>query len=440
MNQIKEILEEMETQAKWRGMQEEFPFFLRGYAIFREIGSTPIEAIENATVGLDSTRKILNPLILKFRENGIETKRLIEFALGSKNDFIIRGMRLVALNIESGESPASVMNFSKEMLNEQKLKNQEKNSSSSIFTLAFVSIVCMVPVLMFLGSVLISQINPNNDIPSLEIIIGLIIPIISTGFLLGSKIVIPKSRIAREVEIIPLDFLLITPTIISVLFIKDWSWIAISIAIIALLVMNIRKREIDYEETEEEIFASILGITSIPKTTNLEQILRIVAQESKGGFKREITKTMNQIDLRISPIKALVDMERALKSKLFRKLSNGLLNCQKIGSFEKIGLIIDDIVESRTIERERRSQISMQKYTIYASMIISPIILKSVIELLGKITQNNTNGFENMARSGLFLMVFFACQMIMILEQRESAKYQNTLLFGILTQLIFYLS
>jgi hypothetical protein len=188
----------------------------------------------------------------------------------------------------------------------------------------------------------------------------------------------------------------------------------------------------------DEIFNAILGITSVPKTLNLEQILRVVQRESKGLFRKEMDRCIKQIDASIAPIKALVDLERKVNHTTMSKFAQGILICQKIGNFEKLGLVIDDILESRSIERERRNQISMQKYTIYASLLISPIILKNIIGIISKISQNGESDAQ-LAIAQIFVSVFFGIVLISLLNQKEKDKYRDIVVFGILAQVIFFI-
>jgi hypothetical protein len=78
----------------------------------------------------------------------------------------------------------------------------------------------------------------------------------------------------------------------------------------------------------------------------------------------------------------------------------------------------------------------MQKYTIYASLLISPIILKSIIGIISKISQNG-EGNAQVAVAQIFISVFFGIILISLLNQKEKDKYRDILIFGIISQAIF---
>lgn len=436
---ISSIIKKIKKNLEMKEIEEEFPFFIRSYAIFREIGVSSTEALENACFGLEKIRKMIMPIIRSIKEEGVNGKRIIQMGAEYESEILIKGFRLIALNIESGESTQSLMNFSKELLNEEKLKNQERNSKSSIITLAFVSVVCIAPVLIFLGSTLLREIDPKSQI-NMEIVVGLIIPIISVTFIFFAKSVIPKSNSRTNIEIKIEDLIIIAPVSIILLLAKQWTIFGVGLSIgLSILVRILRRKEIEENENmAQEIFSSVLGITSVPKTLNLEQILRIVQKESNGAFRKEMDKCIKQIDAGIAPIKALIDLERGVKQTTMSRLAQGLLICQKIGSFEKLNLVIDDIIESRTLERERRNQISMQKYTVYASLMISPIILKNIIGIISKISKNSQEN-TNIAIAQIFTGVFFGILLVSILNQREGEKYRDIVIFGIITEMIFYI-
>lgn len=436
---INQAIKRIRKDIERREIEEEFPYFIRSYAVFREIGVNSIEALENASFGLDKIRKICAPIILNLKEEGVNSRRIIQIGAEYESEILIKGFRLIALNIESGENANALINFSKELLNEEKLKNQERNSKSAIFTLAFVAVVCIAPVLIFLGSTLLKEINPKNQI-EIGIVVGAILPIISMIFVFFAKVVIPKNNSRKNIEFKPEDLIIIAPVLVITIIAKEWIIFAVGISLIlTLLIRSIKENEIAAnEEMGDEIFNSILGITSVPKTLNLEQILRVVQRESRGLFRKEMDRCIKQIDASIAPIKALVDLERKVNHATMSKFAQGLLICQKIGNFEKLGLVIDDILESRSIERERRNQISMQKYTIYASLLISPIILKNIIGIISKISQNGESNAQ-IAIAQIFISAFFGIVLISLLNQKEKDKYRDIVVFGILTQAIFFI-
>lgn len=437
---IQKIIERLRKNIEKREIEGEFPFFIRSYAIFREIGVNSIESLENACFGLEKIRKLLSPVILNLKEEGVNSRRIIQIGSEYESEILIKGFRLIALNIESGENTSSLMSFSKELLNEEKLKNQERNSKSAILTMAFVSVVCIAPVLIFLGSTLIKEIDPKNSI-NVEVVVGVIVPIISLIFIFFAKNIIPKNNSRRKIEIETMDLVIIVPTVLAVIFASEWIplGIGISLGLSGLMILFKGGKITAKEDMADEIFSAILGITSVPRTLNLEQILRIIKRESRGQFGREMDRCIKQIDATITPIKALIDLEREVREEIMSKMTQGLLICQKIGSFEKLNLVIDDIIESRALERERRNQISMQKYTIYASLIISPIILKNIISIISKISQNNQSN-ANIALAQIFISVFFGILLICILNQKEKEKYRDIVIFGIISELIFVIA
>jgi pilus assembly protein TadC len=434
---IDSIIKKIKKDVEMREIEQELPFFIRSYAVFREIGVDSIEALENASFGLEKMRKVCEPVILNLKKEGINGKRIIEIGTAYESEVLIRGFRLIALNIESGESASTLMNFSKELLNEEKLKNQERNSKSALFTLAFVAVVCIAPVLVFLGSTLLREIDPKSQI-NIEVMVGAIFPIISMAFVFFAKLIIPKNNSQRKVKFKMQDLIIIAPVAIITIVAKEWIVFAVGISLILTLILRLLKEnEIRTDdEIGDEIFSAVLGITSIPKTMNLEQILRIVQRESRGKFRKEMERCIKQIDAGISPTKALIDLEKQVQHPSLSKFTEGLLICQKIGNFEKLNLVIDDIIEARSIERERRNQISMQKYTIYASLLISPIILKSIIGIISKISQNG-EGNAQVAVAQIFISVFFGIILISLLNQKEKDKYRDILIFGIISQAIF---
>jgi len=147
-----------------------------------------------------------------------------------------------------------------------------------------------------------------------------------------------------------------------------------------LLKFEKRKREI-----EEAVPDVLLQAASLPNNANFSNIAEYLARQNFGALSREFEKARVEISKGASVQEALRNISKRCRSSIVERMAR--LLTQGFESGADLSLVFretaEDLIETRTILRERKAALTVQKLTLlFAGALIVPLVLGLLVGLV----------------------------------------------------------
>ena len=143
-------------------------------------------------------------------------------------------------------------------------------------------------------------------------------------------------------------------------------------------------------ELEQELPSALLQIASYPPQTPFEKIIEDLSDGNRQ-VNKEFSKILSSINAGESVGAALDASKRATKSRLFERSLELLSSAYETGadlsnSFKEIA---EYALELSSIEKDRKSTLAIQKYTLLAAVFLVPALIAIVFALVAKLDSSS---------------------------------------------------
>lgn len=143
-------------------------------------------------------------------------------------------------------------------------------------------------------------------------------------------------------------------------------------------------------ELEQELPSTLLQIASYPLQTPFEKIIEDLS-EGNRQVNKEFHKILSAVNAGDSVGVALENSRRKTKSKLFGRSLELLASAYETGadlstSFKEIA---EYSLELSSIEKDRKSTLAIQKYTLIAAVFLVPALVSIVFALVAKLDSSS---------------------------------------------------
>ncbi len=143
-------------------------------------------------------------------------------------------------------------------------------------------------------------------------------------------------------------------------------------------------------ELEQELPSALLQIASYPPQTPFEKIIEDLSDGNRQ-VNKEFSKILSSINAGESVGAALDASKRETKSRLFERSLELLSSAYETGadlsnSFKEIA---EYALELSSIEKDRKSTLAIQKYTLLAAVFLVPALIAIVFALVAKLDSSS---------------------------------------------------
>lgn len=375
------MMPRMEVRRIEGRIESELPWFLRGLGMLVELGIPFGRALEFAAEGRikDEISAVLEQT---GRGMGLQAA-LSSFGNRHRSLGIKRAVSQLCLCYESGSNGREILKIGEDMLAIQKHRLKEFSSKSALIGLLFIMTSIVIPT-FFLVYASAGNYAFGSTLSEGEIAIAMLVlfPMMSVFVLFLSRGMMPEGMEEKK-----FDYVVLTPAAITVaggVLFPGWLAVFLGAGIISGAVMAARTypREREMEEIEGRLPDAILSIGSLPKSSGIEDIFRIIEKGGFGALSKEAEVCGKQLGMNVRSAMVLEDLWKRNKSLALRRAAMFIQRMVETSSLDRMGMLADDMIASAEIARERARMFSMQKYTLILGAVLMPLIMGMMIDLL----------------------------------------------------------
>jgi len=328
--------------------------------------------------------------ILNKNNEGIPIKSsLASFARKYNSNKIKRAIAQLLSAYEHGSKGNEIIRIGDELLSIQMHEMKEYSSRAALFGLLFIVCAVIVPTFFIVISIMGKQAFGFN-ISKENFILGflVLIPLVNILILLFSRITSPPNLMEKKqtIDPIPLLFGLVLAGLLLLNIFQLWMLLPI-LVLFGIYGYLEYKKEKQTEEIEEELPDAMMALASIPKGSGIEQLFRNISRGNFGILSKEFEKSVKQFEAKVKTSRVISDLGERVDSLIFKRTVR-IMNCiLESGSYTVFNEVAEDLLKLFEIRRERKSLMSMQKYTLVAGAFIIPVILSLSLKLGGTMSQ-----------------------------------------------------
>jgi len=204
---------------------------------------------------------------------------------------------------------------------------------------------------------------------------------------------------------------------------------------------NKEKRRI---KIEKELVKKLYRLSSLIDVVDFDSIFSRVKDRTVLG--KEFEKINNEILSGKSTIKSLQDSKEKMNNKFYSNAIDILINIYITGSdgSEIIMRLAEKIVQEKLIEKEKQTNLLIQKYTLISAIFIVPIILGSMLSIISSLdfsllSESSFNSNEVSLTANLIYVVINSVLISLFLGKLENLNFKILLYCIIFVPISFIL-
>ncbi len=372
----------LELKKKSAEFESRLPLVLRTLGMLLDMKIPFARALE--IVSYDEPE--LKPIVEDISKGSTLQKAFSRILLAYDSFAIKRAVSQLISAYEVGSSGKEISRIGDEMLSIQRHALREYASKSAIFGLLFIMSAAVLPTFFLVYSVLGQfTLGSAPEKAMMAIAMLVIFPLISFGILLLAKSMLPKSALESGSS---QDYTILMPAGILVLSLlllpQGFQIIGIGLGCICGGYLVYSKYDSDkrMEEIERHLPDALFAVSSLPKSTRLEDLFAVIERAGYGPLSVEAGKTKKQIGANLSVDAVLEDLGSRNKSPMLTRACAMLRHVFSTNSFGQLNKLGEDMLQFVEVRRERAGLLSMQKYTLVFGGLLVPLILKITLNLL----------------------------------------------------------
>jgi len=210
------------------------------------------------------------------------------------------------------------------------------------------------------------------------------------------------------------------------------------------IIYNYYKQEKTKREIEKELIKKLYKISSLIDIINFDSIFDNISDKTILGI--EFHKIQNQISSGMCTIKSLKKSKTRMKNKYYSSAIDLLINIYETGSegSEILLGLAEKITKEQLIEKEKQTNLLIQKYTLISSIFIVPIILGSMISVISSLNFSFLENTQQISIDANYIyIVLNATITSLFLGKLENSKFKILLyamFFAIISICLFMLA
>jgi len=210
------------------------------------------------------------------------------------------------------------------------------------------------------------------------------------------------------------------------------------------IIYNYYKKEKIKKEIEKELIKKLYKISSLIDVLNFDSIFEEISDRTILG--KEFHKIQNQTSSGMSTVKSLEISKNEIKNKYYSNAIDILINIYETGSdgSEILLELAEKITKEQLIEKEKQTNLLIQKYTLISSIFIVPIILGSMISVISNLNFSFLENTQQISINANYIyIVLNATITSLFLGKLENSKFKillYTVFFAIISVCLFMLA
>lgn len=381
-------LPSFELKRRSAEFEAKLPLTLRTVGMLLDMNIPFIRALKIVS----STEPEFQDVIREIDRGITPQKSLSQLALSYDSVPVKRAISQLITSYEIGSSGKEIRKIGDEMLASQRHALREYASKSAIFGLLFIVSSAVMPTFFLVYSVL-GQYTIGAAIEKIAMALAMLVvfPLISLSILLMAKSSLPRSALESSTKAQDLAVLGPTAFLVLALLILPQELAIFGILIGCLgagyIIYQRFLEEKSLEEIEKHLPDAMFAVSSLPKSTKLEDVFRVIEKSDYQSLSLEAKKSRTQLETNLSTDLVLEDLASRNNSGMLSRACSALKYVFSTNSFASLNNLAEDMLQFVEIKRERAGLLAMQKYTLVFGGLIVPLILRITLNLLNSMAE-----------------------------------------------------
>ncbi len=335
---------------------------------------------------------------------------------------------------ESGSSGKEILKIADDLLDLERNRLKEYSSKSAIFGLLLIVSSAVLPTFYLIyvsaGSIALDPISEEQ----IAIAMYAVFPLCSVAVLFLSIMSAPRNPFSRK-----MSFFVFVPSAITVVaFLAGMEYLSVfALAAAGFLIWKHYPGEKRIEDIEAALPDALLTVSSLPRSSGIERILRTIEKGEFGELSGEAQKSGRQIAQNVGFGMVLEDLYKRNRSPMLERACRMMKEMLDTSSLDRMSFLADDIMSFFQLKREHANAYSMQKYTLMLGVFLVPMILKMTMGLMENF--DPSLDFGGFVPPYVMIYASIASAAISYNESRPSMSPIYLVIFGLAGLATFYL-
>lgn len=414
-------------------MESELPLFLRTLSLLLEMRVSFPHALHLLTREPGEFGKRLSLLLRQVDQGASFQKTFASFAAFSNSLVLKRALAQIQSAYAIGGGAHELRQLAYELLSIQRFTLREYASRLALIGLLFIAVSTILPtffiVVAGLGDALLETSLSGTDVPL--IFLG-VFPLLSLLVVLIARAMSPRLIFRREEQFNFLPLAALGASVMSLSLGPPLNIAALSVLLTAMAVLFINdyRRHKLVDEVERHVPDALMVAAALPPGSKLEQVFREWKASNLGRLSDEGSICLTQLTAHVKPETVLFDLQSRYDSPILRQACRFLELAINTRTLDRLSEVAEDILAFREVDRERLSLLSMQRYTVLFASVLTPLIIKSSLALVGSLGSlaETSRPADFSALVPPYILIFAALTSYFISEV-ESARKNATVYF-----------
>lgn len=434
-------------------VESELPLFLRTLAMLLEFGVPFHNALAQMAKEGFAVSPALARALGEVGKGATVESSLASLAREMESAELKRALSQVISAYEGGGGAREIKRISDNLFFLQQQRMKEFSSRQALFSLLFVAVSTILPAVFLIFLVLgDAAFGAPTDPAIIPFAFLAFFPLLSFAILTLSRSFRPSGSDSAEGDsgFAPLLLLVLFFVALALLQIPPLPMIFLFFAVLAGSVAFFHgeyRRQRFRESVEAGLPDALLFISGSSSLGTAESVFRRMQRGANPALASEIGTTLNQLEANISPDRALEDLWRRNSSPLLKRVSLFFSHLFDAGidAGRYVGMMAEDLFLIFELRRQRRSALSMQKYTLIFGALILPAVLGNALSLISGISGLLGEGGGVVDSAGplipayLAIYAFLSARFISGSEARPSSLLPYFAALSLAGTILFYL-